>query len=138
MITMDSNAVVFFVFLIPYISTTQTITTSTIKTNEEDLGCDDDSDPQTHLLHSPAVKTAIGINLVSPAFLLYPEASFEPIDSQKIRQSARRQRSQPEMKGPHGTLRRYNRKVASSPSSGRSLSVVFMAAGLLGCQSLQI
>lgn len=74
----------------------------------------------------------VGINLVSAAFLLDPEASFEPIDSQKMRQSARRWRSHRGMKEPHGTLRRQNRKTASSLSSGRGVSVLIMAVRLGG------
>lgn len=80
----------------------------------------------------------VGINLVGAVFLLDPEASFEPIDSQKMKQSARSWRSQRGMKGPHGTLRRHNRKAASSLSSGRSISVLIMAARLLGYCSLKI
>lgn len=64
---------------------------SIIKNNKERFGYDDESDPRliscTYLL---VRQLFVGINLVSAAFLLDPEAFFEPIDSQKMRQSARK------------------------------------------------
>lgn len=78
----------------------------------------------------------IGTDIVSAAFPQDAEASVEPIDSQRVRQSARRWDSQKGMKGPRGTLRRHHRKAASSVSSGRSISVLIIAVRLLSLKNM--
>lgn len=78
----------------------------------------------------------IGTDIVSAAFPQESEASVEPMYSQRVRQSAKRWKSEKGMKGPRGTLRRHHGKAASSVNSGRSISVLIIAVRLLSLENM--